>query len=174
MPLLESLKIVPENDGEIPEELEPDPAPSERPAPRSRKRPAGRTKGAAPDKVTSPRTARKVTTASLAKQVADDFCTLIEGGAAMWSMSDQCCAPVLEQQARPLADAFAAILARNPRLLEKFANADMAVYTMQTAALLRAATPVVMAVYRNHVTKSGEAAPDDAGLDQFPVYRPQL
>lgn len=171
MALLESLTIVPENEGDIPEELEPDPAPSEKPAARTRKRGTGTAKRT---RVTSPRATQKVSTAKLAKQVADDFCTLIEGGAAMWSMTDQCCAPVLEQQARPISDALAAILARNPRLLEKFANADMAVYTMQTAALLRALLPVGRSVYRNHIGKSGEAAHDDAGLDQFPVYRPQL
>lgn len=169
MPLLDSLRIAPEIDDESDEELAQDPAPTEKPP-----RPAR--KGRTARRPATRQTGSKPTTAKLAKQVAEDLASLIEGGAAVWSLSDQCCAPVLEQQARPIADAFTAILSRNPRLLEKFANADMAVYTLQSAALFRALAPVGKAVYANHVgkPKTGENHDHNIDLGQYPAYRPNL
>lgn len=153
MSLLESLKIAPrnttENGGEIVEQFAQDPAPNERPP---RGRPKKATAAARP--TTAPTTAR------MAKEVAEDLATLLEGGAALWGLSDQCCAPVLEQQARPIAVALTGILARNPRLLAKFAQADIVSYTLQFAALGRALAPVGTAFYRNHVSKAHE---DEAG-----------
>lgn len=122
---------------------------------------------------TSMRTAGSSNT-KLAKEVAEDLASLIEGGAVVWGMRDQCCAPVLEQQAKPIADALTAVLARNPRLLAKFADADFAVATVQIIALGRAVAPVAKAVYQNHVSKAtNDEGPDDDGhvhLGNFPAF----
>lgn len=166
MSLLDSLRIAPrnggENSGEILPELPQDPAPNERPPARK----AAKKAGPAARPTTAPSTAR------MAKEVAEDLATLLEGGAALWGLSDECCAPVLEQQARPIAVALTGILARNPRLLAKFAGADIVSYTLQVAALGRALAPVGTAFYRNHVSKAheedqGEVAGGGINLAQF-------
>lgn len=175
MGLLDSIKFAPEKHSEDDTETEPlfeqDPEPGQRPA-----------RGRAAKK-TAPTPAPKkppATTARMAKEVAENLTTLIEIGASIWGMSgDQCCAPVLEKQAKPMADTFTAILARNPRMLAQFANADFAVMTVQTIAFFNAVAPVVKAVYRNHVSKTVD---DDEGhihngsgavnLGNFPAYGP--
>lgn len=99
---------------------------------------------------------------------------MIELAAVAWGMRDQCCAPVLAEQAQPIATAITNILARNPQLLEKFANTDIAVYTMQTMALVTALAPVARSVYSNHISKAGhgDQARGGVDLDQFPGYNP--
>lgn len=165
MALLEKLRMVTQNDDiieeEIQTELPQDPVPGEKPTTRRR------------TTRTATTTTPKVTSTKLAKQVAADLASLIEGGAVIWGLKDQCCAPVLADQSRDIADALTAILARNPALLAKFAQTDLAVLTVQILALTRAVAPVAKAVYTNHVSKpaSGEGD-DDAGLDidQFPTF----
>lgn len=169
MGLLDNLKFTSDSDPEIDPESGPlfvqDPEPGERPAARKS---SGRK--VAPAKRTTPGTAK------LAKEVAEDLTTLLAGTAAVWGLTDQCCAPVLEEQAKPIADALTAILARNPRLLAKFADTDIAVYTVQTIALGRALLPVGKAVYQNHVSRAvddEESHNHDNGsvhLGQFPAF----
>lgn len=178
MGLLDTLQIAPRKEEEFEEEFglefDQDPAPSEAPAKRRSKTPAAAKKTAAP--------ARRGTTATknLAKEVAEDLATLLEGTAAVWGLSDQCCAPTLEAQARPIADALTAILARNPRLLAKFANTDIVAYSLQSVALGKALLPVGKAVYKNHVSKAveddEEGTHNDGGiqLGNFPAYRPRV
>lgn len=153
MGLLDSLQFTPRNDVENGEEdgpqFEQDPTPGETPRP-SRRRPA---KAAAPAK-------RAPTSAKTARAVAEDLASLIEMGAAVWGMTDECCAPVLEQQAKPIADAFTAILARNPRLLAKFADTDLVAYSVQAGLLFKAISPVAKTVYRNHVSKAVDDLPE--------------
>lgn len=162
--LLEKLRNVQENSEENDEVIPQDPVPDETPATPSKRKMARPT----------PTTAKPANT-RLAKQVAADLATLLEGGAAVWGFRDQCCAPVLEQQAKPIAEALTAILARNPALLAKFANTDIAVMTVQVIALGRALAPVGQAIYVNHVAKTNELGGDSNGngsfLDQFPAYQ---
>lgn len=166
MALLEKLRMVPQNGDLIEEEtqteLPQDPVPGEKPTTRRR------TTRSVPAAVPKP------TTTKLAKQVAADLASLIEGSAVVWGLRDQCCAPVLADQAKDIADALTAILARNPALLAKFAQTDLAVLTVQILALTRAVAPVAKAVYTNHVSKAdtGTEAGDDGGLniDQFPTF----
>ncbi len=168
MSLLDKLQMrsesIPENDPELTQ----DPEPGEKPA-RGRRSP---TKAKA-----TPAAPRKATPAvsRMAKEVAEDLASLLEGTAAVWGMSDQCCAPILEQQAKPIAEALTGILARNPRLLAKFADTDIVSYTLQAAALGRALLPVGKAVYANHVSKAvdddQEAHRDGSvHLGQFPAF----
>jgi hypothetical protein len=173
MALLDKLKISSESTPETDPETEPlfaqDPTPGE---PRGASRPAGKAKPASSG---NGRT-RSASVTKMAKEVAEDLATMIELGAAAWGMSDDCCAPVLEQQARPIADAFSGILARNPRLLAKLHGSDSAVLAMQTLALGRALQPVAKAVYRNHVSKAveddQEGTHDDGTvhLNNFPAF----
>jgi hypothetical protein len=165
VPLLQRLKVVSnpevEIEPEIGEIIPQDPVPHERPVPSGRK-PAARRVAAV----------RPPSSSKLAKEVSEDLTTLFQMTAAAWSLTDQCCAPTLDQQAPDIAKAITNILARNPRLLAKFAQADTAVIVVQAAALGRALLPVGRAVYANHVAKSDGEASDGAGpsLDQFPPY----
>ncbi len=159
MSLLESLKITPRNEGEIPPEnievMAQDPAPNEK-APRGRPR-----KQAAP----VARATASTSTVKLAKEVTEDLTTMLEMTALMWGVSDECCAPVLEAQARPIAAALVAILSRNPRMLARFAQADIVSYALNGAALGRALAPLGKAFYRNHISKAHE---DHDGLGEVP------
>lgn len=166
MSLLDKLKMVDESDAEIGEEIEqvfvPDPEPGDEPASRRRKAKATAT--------------RTPSTARLSKQVSQDLASMLEMTAAVWGLQDQCCAPVLEQQAEPIADALVGVLSRNPRLLRAFASANIVSYTLQGAALARALAPVGKAIYHNHISK---AVTDDDGhehdgavnLSRFPAFQ---
>lgn len=153
--------------GEILSEYAQDPTPNEPAATRGKASPA-------PKPPKAPRRAASPNTARLAKEVGDDLGTMIEMASVVWGMRDQCCAPILAEQAQPIAHAITSILARNPKLLEKFANTDIAVYTVQMLALGRALAPVGQAIYHNHVSKAGhgDQARGGVDLDQFPGYDP--
>lgn len=159
MALLQKLRIAPEIEEQIGDEFPQDPAPTERPAARGKK--------PAPRKVAAP---RSPTVAKLAKEVGEDLATMLGMTAAAWSLTDQCCAPVLEEQAPDIAKALTAILARNPRLLAKLAQADTAILAMQVVALGKALLPVGQAIYRNHVAKEDGEHGGGVPLDHFPAY----
>lgn len=174
MSLLEKLSIRPESDTENGPEIEPvfaqDPEPGERPS---------RAKKASGRAATKPPAARRpaVSTAKMAKEVSEDLATMLEVGATMWGLTDDCCAPVLEQQAKPIADALVGILSRNPRLLAQLANSSIAVMGVQSIALFNALAPVGKAVYRNHISNAvdddQEGAHDATGavhLGNFPAF----
>lgn len=160
MALLDKLEIA----QEIDEEIDADPPPDQ-PAPKRRAR---KPRTPAP-KVAAP---RQKTVATMAKEVGNDIATMLEMTSVVWGLRDQCCAPVLEQQAKPIGQALAAILARNPELLRKFANAETGVFVMQCLALGQALLPVGQAVVRNHVMKTGDDGPnaDVTSLDTFPAF----
>lgn len=154
----------PEIDSEIGFEFAQDPQPNEAPPARSK-----------PAKAAKPAPAKgSAAVAKLSKQVAADLASMIEIGAVIWGTQDDCCAPVLEQQARPIADALVGILGRNPRLLMAFANSDMAVMSMQSIALINALAPVGKAIYKNHISKAvdEEDAPHEhaVNLGKFPAF----
>lgn len=163
MALLDKLRIAPVNE-DITSDQEADalpqsPTPGEPPPSRGKPLRAVRPAPAA----------SKTATTKLTKEVAADLATMIELVAVGWGLTDECCAPVLEAQAKPTADAVTAILARNPRLLAKFAQADMAIMVMQWVALGRALLPVGQAIYHNHVAKPEElGVTDDGGNDLSP------
>lgn len=160
MGLLDKLEVV----EEIPEEIDPDPAPDERP----RRRPSRKPRTPAP-KVATP--ARKSVN-TMAKEVGNDLASMLEMTSVVWGIRDQCCAPVLEQQAKPIGTALANILARNPELLRKFAQAETGVFVMQCLALGQALLPVGQAVFQNHVAKTGELGgnTDVTDLGAYPSF----
>lgn len=170
MALMEKLRIVTQNEDVIADDVEDalpqSPAPGETPAPAKRR--TSRTTAARQPSPGKPNTTK------LAKEVAADIATLIEGTAVVWGMTDQCCAPTLEAQAKPIADALVPILSRNPKLLAKLASGNMAVMVMQFIGLGRALAPVATSIYHNHVAKVDPMAEEmqDAGLplDHFPAF----
>ena len=149
---------------EIGEEIDPDPVPDEKPRRRATRKP----------RTPSPQVKRPVakTVNTMAKEVGNDLATMLEMTAVVWGIRDQCCAPVLEAQAKPIGQALAQILARNPELLRKFAQAETGVFVMQCLALGQALLPVGQAVFHNHVLKQGETGPnaDVTDLDTFPAF----
>lgn len=172
MGLLEKMNFTDKRDDIVDAEIVPDPQSEyqQDPAPAGPTPTRGKAK-AAP----RVRTAGKTTASTkLAKEVGDDLATMLEMGAVVWGMRDTCCAPVLSEQAQPIGEAIASILARNPRLLEKFANTDIAVYTIQILALGKALAPVGKAVYSNHVSKAHKdgdhPGTNGINLNQFPAY----
>lgn len=163
MKLLDRVTMAPKSDpetgGELGEEFRADPEPGIR-ANSGRKTTA---------KV-APAPVSKASVTKLSREVADNLCTLLELGAAMVSMSDDVCGPVLEQQARPTADAIASILARNPKLLAKFAQADFAILAIQIGALGKALKPLAETVYHHHIARDHEGNDDErVDLDRFHV-----
>lgn len=165
MALLDKLELVADVDPDIDEVFDADPAPDERPKRRAPRKP--RTVAA------KPAPPRAKTTAALSKQVGADLASMLSMTSVVWGIRDQCCAPVLEQQAKPIGDALAAILARNPDLLAKFANAETGVFVMQCLALGQALLPLGQAVFRNHVAKTGDIAgpaADVTDLENFPPF----
>jgi hypothetical protein len=154
MSVADSLTITDDVDQDFPAEFEsefaPDPAPDEKPR-SSRRDPVVKASRKAP-----------VPTARLAKQVGDELAGVVEMVAAGWQMAgDECCSPVLEEQAKPLGAAIANILKRYPTLLAKCANSDFLSMGLSVAMLTAAVRPVVVAIYQNHVAK--EEPGDDAG-----------
>lgn len=170
MGLLEKLQIRPENDQELQLETEPEFAQDPEPGTvRNSVRKSAAKSVKAPARPPA-------SMAKLTKQVAEDLATIIEVSAAMWGLTDDCCAPELEQQARPIADALVGILGRNPRMLMALAHSDMAVLGVQTIALGKALAPVGRAVYRNHISKAthddDQEREHDGGiqLGAFPAF----
>lgn len=165
MALLDKLELAAESDPDIVDEVDPDPAPDERPKRRAPRKP--RVTAAKP-----PRAAAKSVN-TMAKEVGNDIASMLQMTSVVWGIRDECCAPVLEAQAKPIGQALAAILARNPDLLAKFANAETGVFVMQCLALGQALLPLGQAVFRNHVAKTGDIAGADANvtdLDGFPAF----
>lgn len=171
MALLDSLKIGAKTDDEFEEEIgqqfAQDPEPGQASG-RGRKAPAARRVPAAPS---------KAATTKLAKDLAEDLAGLIELGAITWGMSDDCCAPVLESSAEPIANAITACLAKKPRLLAAFAQADLVSWTLLLSTLYKALQPVGKAIYRNHISKAVDedvqGVSHDPGairLNEFPAF----
>jgi hypothetical protein len=171
MGLLDKLQIRTENDTELPEELEPEFAQDPEPGT------ARNTVRKSNVKSVRQPVRQAPSMAKLTKQVADDLATIIEIGATMWGLTDDCCAPTLEAQAKPISDALVGILGRNPRMLMALAQSDMAVLSVQMIALGKAVAPVGKAVYRNHISKAHDDNDDqerahDGGihLGTFPAF----
>lgn len=170
MGLLDKLQIRPENDAELLEENEPEF--TQDPEPGSARNSVRKSVGKSVRTVSRPAPSM----AKLTKQVAEDLATIIEVGATVWGLTDDCCTPVLEAQARPIADALVGILGRNPRMLMALANSDMAVLSVQAIALGKAVAPFGKAVYRNHISKAhdddDQERAHDGGihLGNFPAF----
>lgn len=175
MALLEKLNFVTKSETEFDTESEPefetllsqDPEPAEAPAPRRTRTNARRS---------APRAApAQPSIGKLRKEVTDDATTILEMVAAVWEFSgDSCCAPILNQQAKPLATSLVAIVARNPKLLAALAHSDSAVLLVQILSLGKAVQPLANAMWKNHVSADHdhEGGADDGRvhLGDFPAF----
>lgn len=168
MGILTSTKTEPEITEEIGTEFElkfeQDPEPGERPAARGRPRgPAKRTTD-----LTAPQVKR------LSKEVGEQLAGLIDMGGTLWEMAgDECCAPIVQEESKPIGEAIAACLARNPKLLARFSDVDFVTWTLQIGALGKALKPVAAAIWRNHISGAHEGKEKDGGgidLSAFPSY----
>ncbi len=146
-----------------------DPEPGERP---SRGRKATSVKAV-------PVTPSKAQVTKMAKEVADDLAGLLDMGATLWALAgDECCAPILEEQAKPISDALVACLSRNPRLLARLATTDIISMTVQFTGLYKALKPLAVTVYHNHISKAVDDEGDGSGvsrdgvvnLRQYPAF----
>lgn len=157
-------EIVEETGTEFELKFQPDPEPGERPATRGRPR--------GPAKPTSDLTSTQVK--RLSKEVGEQLAGLIDMGGTLWEMAgDECCAPIIQDESKPIGEAIAACLARNPKLLARFADVDFVTWTLQLGALGKALKPVAAAIWRNHISGAHDGEEKNgAGIDlgAFPSY----
>lgn len=82
------------------------------------------------------------------REVAEEFEALLKMVAMLWALVDEDCAPVLDKQSKAIGDSLAALLAKNPRLLERFKNLTG---LGDWGTLFFAVLPVLKAVNKNHI-----------------------
>lgn len=156
-------ELAPEFSSEFPDEFVRDPVPG-----KPGRKPAMATPPAAAGKAT--RAPRKPAVASVRKQVADELHAYISLAAMTWSLRDQHCGGVLDDNARKMADALAELIARNPKLVEWIHTSGLVGDWMK---LIIVFTPLVSAIRDHHITKTVGVTDDDSpDLAQFPAYRP--
>jgi hypothetical protein len=131
----------------------PDPEPGRKPRSRARKTAAS----AAPP---------KITTAAARREAKDFFQFSFEMGAQLWGAVDEVCAPVLAQQAEPMADALANILARYPSLL---GGIRFPALMEDVVKFLMAAFPVV-ATARMHHARPRDGEPQQPPMPNAPAF----
>lgn len=143
-----------------PAPLSPDPAPG-----RARK----------PAKATQPKaTAAKARDASITvskpqvvAEIAEELQMWLGILAASWALRDPVCAPVLNDQARAIAESVAVLIGRSERLLSLAHGGGL--FSDIGRALL-AISPVVMVVRAHHVTKTAEEPNSDDALAGYPPF----
>jgi hypothetical protein len=146
---------------DFPEELAPDPAP-------------GKTRATRPTSASSSAPAKRPpakVTAGQRKQLVDELETYAKLVALAWSTRDEYCGGVLNDQSRAIADSLAALLARNPKLVQAVHTGGLLgdVLKLGTALL-----PVVTAIRQHHITKTAGQDDGTTGVDlsAFPAYQP--
>ena len=82
------------------------------------------------------------------REVSEELEAIMKMIAMGWSVMDQECGPVLNHQAKAIADSLTDILAKNPKLLQRMK--DMTGFG-DYGKLLFALLPVIQAVSRHHV-----------------------
>lgn len=171
MGLLSTLKMEDENSDEKTTELapkfEPDPEPGQSPS--SRRRPAARRKALPAGGTMSTAAVKK-----MSRDVAGQLAGLIDMTGTLWELSgDKCCAPIVQEQAKPVGDALAACLERNPALLARMVDVDFVTMIIQIGAVGKALKPIGEAVWHNHISGEHHGGGDDGpgfDADAFPPY----
>lgn len=102
----------------------------------------------APKMDPTPKKVGRPSKSDLEKEVASELEALLQLLSYTWSRFDLECAPVLSQQSKDIGESLAAILAKNPKLLEKFR--DMTGFG-DYLKLMLAIGPVVKAVSKHHL-----------------------
>lgn len=134
---------------ELREEIVPDPTP-------------GKSRSARPARATSP--ARPAVSAAAKKKVTLELDAYIKMAALAWSIKDQHCGPVLNEQSRAIAESIAELISRNPALVQWVETSGM---LTDWAKLAMAIGPVVSAFRQHHIVRSVQ---DDEGGDDAPDY----
>lgn len=83
------------------------------------------------------------------REVSEELEAMMKMMAMLWSVKDPQCGPVLNRQAKDIADSLTDILAKNPKLLQRFK--DMSGFG-DYGKLLFAILPVIKAVSDHHIT----------------------
>lgn len=141
------------------DEVVPDPAPG-RPS-------KGRAARPAP-------VSRRPVSAAARKRVTDEIDAYIKMAALAWSIRDQHCGPVLNDQSRAIAESLAELISRNPALVQWVETSGV---LTDWAKLAMAVGPVVSAFRAHHVTKTvtDDEGGSDAGIadwSRYPAYQP--
>lgn len=117
-----------------------------------------------------PPTSQKKATAGQVKAVADELEVLFKVGAGAWSVRDPHCGPVLNKQAREIADEVAELLSTNATVMRWF---DEAVGISGWVKLFKAVQPVFVAFYAHHISKkAGQEEETHGGPDPLGAFAP--
>lgn len=143
---------------DIRDEIAPDPQP-------------GRARGAKPSKPAP--AARRPVTVAVKKRVTDELDAYVKMAALAWSIRDDHCGPVLNEQSRAIAESLAELIARNPALVAWVETSGM---IGDWVKLWMAVAPVVSAVREHHVVKkvddeSAGGAPNGFDPTRYAPYR---
>jgi hypothetical protein len=138
-------------------EIVPDPVPG-----KSRAKPA---------RAPKPPAAGKPVPVAVKRRLTDELEAYAGMAALAWTVRDPVCGPVLNDQARQIAEALAEIIARNAQLVAWIETTGM---VGDWVKLWMAIAPVVSAVRAHHITKSvgGNDEGTDDDLSRYAVYRP--
>lgn len=143
---------VPKMDGDDAPDVKPDPKPG------AKRRPS---------------TSKKRAPAAQVNAFTDELEVLFKVFAGGWSIRDSHCGPVLNQQAREIAEEVAEIFSTNATVMHWF---DEAVGISGWVRLFKAVQPLFAAFYAHHISKKAQeeegeyAGPDP--LDQFAPWSP--
>ena len=91
------------------------------------------------------------------REVSEELEAIMKMIAMGWSVLDTECGPVLSKQAKDIADSLTDILAKNPKLLQRFK--DMTGFG-DYGKLLFAVLPVIQAVSRHHLAPGFQKVPN--------------
>lgn len=132
----------------------------------------GKARGAKPAK---PAPVRKPVTAAVRKRVTDELDAYVKMAALAWSIRDDHCGPVLNDQSRAIAEAIAELISRNPAMV---AWVETSGVIGDWVKLWMAIAPVVSAVRQHHIVRrdQGEESPaaggDGVDFSRYAAYRP--
>jgi hypothetical protein len=141
-------------------EFTPDPAPGK----------SARSARSASSPPAPARPRRKPAPPAIRRQLTDEIEAYLVLGAGAWQMRDEVCGAVLEKQAREIASRLAAILGKNPAIVEWLHTSGV---IGEWVALAMAIKPVWDVIRAHHITKTveeGDGAPVD--IAGYPAYRP--
>jgi len=145
---------------ELADEIVPDPTPG-------KAKPRGGARASSP---TSPASRRPVS-AAVKRRVTDELEAYAKMAALAWSIRDEHCGPILNEQSRAIAESLAELIARNPALVRWVETSGVVGDWMK---LWMAIAPVVSAVRAHHIVKSVPTEEEGTGVDysRYSAYRP--
>lgn len=108
----------------------------------------------------APRRPGRPSKSDLQKEVENEIEAMLMLGSGLWSTRDEECAGVLNKQSKQIAESLAAILAKNPKLLERMRDmTGLGDYMKLAMAIL----PVAQAINKHHVAPQVQKRSDNNG-----------